>query len=262
MLARHVLAMLALALCATAASAASVSFTAFSAADWVRATSGGLVESFETLAPGTDFAAGPSVRSGELGAGGYVSHVGTFGTLGGTGTGRQCRTFFAFGPRCEQIALQDDRQTVNGTSVVEAHGQGNIVPGPPGTPGRYALSNADTRGISWNAARADGRMFDRIVFALRDPADTGRRSLDILVDSVSVFEGGPLRRLADGATWLVVLDLDRAVIGTEVSVLTSRNDGFTLDGATLHSAPIPLPASVAMLLAGLGALLLLRRRMR
>jgi hypothetical protein len=261
-IARYVAAILAVMLSVTAAGAASISFTAFSAADWLDATSGGLTETFETPTPGTRFAAGGSATSGELGARGYVSSVGRFGTLGGTGTGRQCRTYFAFGPGCEQIALQDDWQSVNGISVAAAHGQGNIVPDGDGDAGRYALSSADTLGIAWSAARSDGRMFDRIVFALRDPGDTGRRRLDILVDAVSVFEGGPLRRLADGATWLVVLDLDRAVTDAEVSILTSRNDGFTLDGAALVTTPIPVPASIALLLAGLAALLVARRQAR
>lgn len=262
-LATRIPAILALTLGAASVSASSLSFTSFDAADWTSATAGGAVETFEVVDPRTRFAAGSSATSGELDDDGYLSGLGVFTTLGGTGTGGQCATYLAHGGACEQIALQDDTRIVDGVSSAKAHGQGNILPASPGDPGRHALSSADTEGIAWTAAREDGGLFDRIVFALRDPADSGAGKLDIILDGTSLFGGDLPGRLANGATWLAVIDLDRAVASAEAGIATSRNDGFTFDGAALvETSPVPLPASVAFLLAGLGGLLALRRPRR
>jgi hypothetical protein len=235
----------------TSAHAATVTLTSFTTAGWQAASNGGVFEDFET-SDGVNrrFASGGPIpqsgpnQFGELGSTGYFSRaVGTFGTLGGVGLGTTCTDHLDIGgDGCSQIALQYDPGF---------NGQGNAFP----EDGEWSLNSADTLGIGWNAFRTDGGMFQKIVFALTDPADNNEDRLEISVNGVSRLVE---QSLADGATWLAVITLDAPTSFATIDIKTSLRDGFTLDGAAL--APIPLPASALLLLGGLGGLVLLRRR--
>jgi len=233
-----------------AAQASTITLETFTTAGWQSAAQGGIFEDFENATAAnrrfaSDLARIDPVTNdvyGELNADGYNSRVGNFTTLGGVGTGTTCTDLLdTDGGGCSQIALQYDPGI---------NGQGNAFP----ETGEWSLNSADTRGMLWSAEREDGGMFQRLVFALTDPADTGAKSLDISVDGTSKS----WTTLANGATWLAVINLDAPTNAVDVVIRTSLRDGFTLDGAAL--APVPLPASVLFLLGGLGMMAAFRRR--
>lgn len=232
-----------------AAHGATITLEKFTISGWESASSGGVFEDFENATDANRTFAGPPVRSsggneyGELDASGYFSpNVGIFQTLGGIGTGTTCTDLLDRGSAgCTQIALQYDPGI---------NGQGNVLP----ETGFWSVNSADTYGISWQARRGDGGMFQRVAFALTDPADTGDKRLEISVGGSSkTWED-----LEDGETWLAVITLDAPTDAATIDIRTSLRDGVTLDGAAI--APVPLPATVLMLLGALGMMFAFRRR--
>jgi hypothetical protein len=233
------LAALALALgVGSAAQAATISFESFTTAAWQDATQGGVVEDFENATDLNRTFAGPPDRTlngntyGELDQFGYVSqNVGIFQSAGGVGLGTTCTDLLDRGSAgCNQIALQYDPGI---------NGQGNVYP----ETGQWSLNSADTLGIVWRASLPGGGLFQRIVFALNDPGDNNEDKLTITVGDTSKT----WTSLEDGATWLAIIDLDAPTDLALIDIQTSLRDGFTLDGAGLSIAPIPLPASALLL---------------
>lgn len=248
----------AVALCAvgitTSAGAVSLQFQAFSPAAWQsQVIPNAAIEDFEQ--PGDTYAFEPGGlpkslngnQFGELDSNGYVSQqVGSFTSFGSnvpeTFSGSTCQSNDIDGQGCDQIALQYD-PAING--------QGNLLPAA----GFWSLNSNDTLGISWHADLGDGRMFDRVAFALKDAADTGDKRLDIFVDGVL---RGTQTQLANANELLVTIDFGKAVSSAKIDIVTSTRDGVTIDGAVI--APVPLPATLLLLLGGLGALAMVRRR--
>lgn len=235
-----------------------VTFEAFDPTNWSSAVGSGVFEDFENATDANrQFEGVPRDEGGnlfgELDDNGFRSDtVGHFTTLGGIGGGSTCTDNLNLsGSNCDQIALQFDPGL---------NGQGNVLPDD----GFWSLNSADTFGIGWTAERGDGGMFQRIVFALTDPADTGGQSLDISLslDGTNFESLVQENSLPDGAEWLVVLDLPAPTDLAYIEIRTEQGnpgfDGFTIDGTAL--APIPLPASALLLLGGVGALVAMRRR--
>jgi hypothetical protein len=163
-------------------------------------------------------------------------------TSGGTGSGGTCR---ALGDgSCTNIALQYDLNT---------HGQDNITP----VDGKWSLNSNDTLGFVWTAVLPDGGLFDGLVVALRDAVDAGAR--------LDVTAGGVTRSFSNfrnGNVTIFQILFEEDVSEATVSFINTRpNDGFNIDGAAIVDiAPVPLPAPVLMLLGGLGAFAIVRRR--
>ncbi|GFE52193.1 hypothetical protein So717_39460 [Roseobacter cerasinus] len=196
---------------------------------------------------GEDFEAlGQSRGEGEVGAS-LATSVGTFTSLGGTGTGG---SVIGTGT---QLALRD------GT----VFGRQNVVP----LGGSWFLDSNDTWGISWSLNT--GTLFDRVSFVINDASDVGA-FLRITAgnDTKELRTGG---RLPNGNARTVEIDFGQAVSSAEITLgnfFTSGgdrfrlNDGFSIDGIAVASvpdgnedpAPVPLPASVLLLGAALGGL--------
>ncbi|MEM6610269.1 MAG: VPLPA-CTERM sorting domain-containing protein [Pseudomonadota bacterium] len=240
---RHTLAAAVLlsALPVTGALAASIHATDFTQAAYNAATSGGTFV-------GLDFEAeGDAAGEGEVGPA-LVTHVGTFTTMGGTGSGGTVSGLP--GNTGTELALRD----------------GNTYGRVDTVGGRWYLDSNDTYGILWNADLG-GALFKSLTFVLTDGSDVGAYlRVSAAGSDYELRSGG---RLPNGYSSLVTItfeDYVQSALVELVNYTTSggtalrRNDGFSIDGVQVELAPVPLPAAGLMLVAGLGGLAALRRR--
>lgn len=250
---KHLILSTAIAMSTTAVGAATITVDPFSPADFDALTSsdGAVIEDFEMSSGEPEFVGfvDADATEGEL-AGPLTTKVGTFASLGGSGSGSTCDANSVSGT-CSQIALEQD--TING--------QGNLLP----TDGEWAVSSNDTLGVSWLAKLDSGKLFNQVIFTLRDAVDRS----DELSLAISTSEGGLFTifgRQPNDTQQIVVIDfLGNGVSEVTIDIALNANkpdDGFTIDGATLIATPVPLPASALLLIGGVGAIGLMRRRRR
>lgn len=214
----------------TAAGAATISISTFEISDFDTRSAGGVVEDFESYAGGTWNNA-------------TVTRVGTFASIGGTGSGSTCGTLGA--APCTSLAIQDS------SAVGAINGQGNLVP----LAGTKALNSNDTLGLIWNVFTTPGSLFSGVVFGLRDAADIRGTTFRVTTNDGST---ATLTAQSNNNTKLVAIDFGGRVSGATIEMTTAQNDAFTIDGATI--SPVPIPAAGFLLVGGLGALGALRAR--
>jgi hypothetical protein len=216
--------------------AATISVSTFSPAAYSAAVSGtAVVENFESFSEGNV-------------ANGFSTAVGTFSTLGGTGTGGTV-TGAGFANDGTKLAIRDGN--VYGRTSTTAALSGNASDD-------MFLDSNDTWGIMWNVSLG-GSMFNSLVFTLTDASDVGA-TLHILADGALRTISG----LGDGAKRIVSVDFGYAISGATLILANYKNgrlvanDGFSIDDAAVNA--VPLPASALLLLGGLGGLAAMRRR--
>lgn len=256
MMKRLLAAAAALALSAGVAQAATITVSEFSKAGYVNALAslGPSVvrEDFED----EDYAVG-NVGNG-TGDPGFKTKVGTFRTMGGTGSGGTVRDP---DPDLDGTKLAIRTGYVYGrssTTDLLASPTDNDDP-DDGILDKFLDSN-DTFGIRWNVDI--GSMFTRLVFVLTDATDVGAK-MTIKTDGA---EDAVLFGLGEGNRRLVVVDFGSAVRFAEIAFFNSNkrngngfpNDGFSIDDIAVSAVPLPAPA--LMLLAGLGGLAAFRRK--
>lgn len=219
-----------------AVQAATISITSFDGSGFAAATAGATIEDFE------------SYRSKR-----WISStrtaVGSFSSMGGTGSGSVCGNNNDGIARCNGLGIQ----------IGSDSGQGNLWPAS----GMTALSSNDTFGIIWDVFLAGNAAFDSVVFGLRDAADVRGTVFTISAGG----ETRELRAQADNNEKLVRIDFGRSLTNATVQMFNTNakggmkaNDGFTIDGAAVNVTPVPLPAGMVLLLGGVAALGAMRAR--
>lgn len=218
---------------AGAAQAATIKVTAFDIAGFNTATTSPdmIIQDFEAI--------GVQKGRGQL-PGPLDTNVGTFSAIaeGEAGSGSTCT---ASTGDCTKLFL-------NNTTV---NGQGNSIP----TVGIWSLNANDTFGISWDVLKKEGgSLFNRVVFVMMDAADQGANVKITVGETIANFAG-----LIPGNRQLIVVDFAERIDAANIEIRSSKlNDSFSIDGASV--GVVPLPAGGLLLLTGLGALALRRRR--
>lgn len=227
---------------ATATQASTISISSFDATSYGALASNGTVlaaENFEGYSEG-------NVDDG------FSTSVGTFSTLGGTGSGGTV-TNADFSPNDgTKLAIRDGN----------VYGRVSTTQFLSGNPADdMFLDSNDTFGISWTASLG-GTLFDQILLTLTDAADAGARMFVRNGADFSSFTSA-----GNGNRQTILISFDNAVSSAEILFesryrhddnLLRRNDGFSVDDIQLSA--VPLPASLGFLLAGLAGMGVMSRR--
>lgn len=191
-----------------------------------------------------------------------VTNVGSFQTIGGTGSGGTVKD-----PGNNTTPTNTGKQLALRDGTV--YGRKNVVP----TPGSWFLDSNDTHGMKWDVSLG-GTLFNKLIFALTDATDVGAFLRIIVNGEVETVLNKNV--YTNGTTKLVMVDFGEAVKSATIilgnyafasaptCVTTARmnctdkpfiNDGFSIDG--IQVSAVPLPAGILLLgtaLAGFGAM--------
>lgn len=223
---------------AAQAQASTISVSVFSVADYTAAVGG-----FTTIATedfeGFTLAANGAFQS----ASGTInsSTVGSFASLGGTGSGG---TVTGAGTDGTKIAVREGN--VFGRQSTTDNITGNKALD-------QFLDSNDTLGISW-MVDLGGSLFNRIAFVMTDATDTGAK-LTISAGGVSEEFSG----LGRSNQQIVLVSFASLQSLASITLQHNRiNDGLSVDDIAVGA--VPLPAGGMLLLTGLGAVAAMRRR--
>lgn len=170
-------------------------------------------------------------------AGGLDTAVGSFSSLGGTGSGGS-------------VVGSGTGLSLKTAASGNAFGRSNGTPG-----GAWWLDSNDTFGIGWTVST--GTAFDVIAFMLSDAADVGA-TLTVSADGTVLDQ---ILNRANATRSLVVISFGAPVLTAGINLRNDRlNDGLGIDEALVGIAPVPLPAGGLLLLSALGGVALVRRR--
>lgn len=219
--------------------AASITVSDFNAGNYNSIVSGygtAIVEDFESFAEGNV-------------ANGFATSVGTFSTLGGTGSGGTVK-YADFANDGSKLAVRDGN--VYGRTSTTAALSGDR------SDDKFLDSN-DTFGISWMVSLG-GEKFNSLVLTLTDATDVGAIMRITVGEDTYAFSG-----LGNAAKKIVEIDFDGPIETASIffgnwnrSGGLKLNDGFSLDDIAVSE--VPLPASALLLLGGLAGLGAMRRK--
>lgn len=234
---------------ATAAEAATVSVMRFQTTGDVATARafGADYAAANAVIAGTGFEGTPAIPGST--AGNVISTgAGVFSGLGGAGSGGSA------------VTPHDEIKVRSGV----VGGRLNITEG-----GANWLDSNDTLGMSWVVDAAALNLsggFRSLSFFLTDAVDTGATmtiSAGASAETLSVTHSIARYTQPNGMINFIALAFDQTVQFARIDFRNSGlNDGFGIDEARIHLAPIPVPAAFGLLAAALTGLGLLARRRR
>lgn len=170
-----------------------------------------------------------------------ATNVGSFTSLGGTGTGHSA---------------------IKGGHGLEVRQDNPFKWGRHGLEANKWLDSNDTYGMAWQVSGLD--TFNALTFFLTDVADVGAKFSIKVGETLSGIIIGEHARTANGTIHFVRILLPEPVSDLLVELRHNRlNDGFGIDGVMVaRIAPIPVPPAAALLVSGVVLLAGLRRRRR
>lgn len=179
---------------------------------------------------------------------GFVTAVGTFSTLGGTGSGGTVSNA-PFANDGTKLAIRDGN--VYGRTSTTKILTGNSADD-------QFLDSNDTFGIEW-VADLGGSMFNKLLLTLTDAADVGAQ---LKVSTGNDFQ--TLVTAGNGNRQIVLVEFANPV--SSATVLFENmgnnglrtNDGFSLDDIAVSA--VPIPAGFILLGTAYGGLAAMRRR--
>ncbi len=128
--------------------------------------------------------------------------------------------------------------------------------------GNNWLDSNDTYGMNWEVGGLPA--FNALSFILTDVADQGGKFSIKIGDTLFSEVLGGSGRLVDGGIYVVSILLPEAVNSLTVLLQNSTlKDGFGIDHirvALEQPSPVPLPPAVLLIVAGMGAIAVVRRR--
>lgn len=138
------------------------------------------------------------------------------------------------------------------------YGRFNVTPD-----GKNWLDSNDCEGILWSVLAPGSTDLKKIAFLLTDIDDVGNVIFSITVkdgstELVALPRASTTANLGDGKLHLVTMSFAKRTDDIKIKMINGSGDGFGIDGIRLSA--VPLPAGGVLLLAGLGGLVLLRRR--
>lgn len=231
------------ALFGSGASAATLSWTSYDKSELAQAQSDRALIDTDTLVAFEDFESFSPVTSNATGSTTpLATAVGVFTTTAGNRCGGSC------------LSPDDESLVRNATN----YGRYNTTSG-----GSQWLDSNDNEAI--NLAADGGVKFDSLSFFLTDIDDVGPVTFSIDVEG-QVFDiasdvfGGQRQGNAD--LFLVQIGFGSLVDTATLSLIIDDGDGFGLDDVRLGSSvsPVPVPASLPLLAAGLGLMGWMKRR--
>ncbi|MEO1552010.1 MAG: VPLPA-CTERM sorting domain-containing protein [Pseudomonadota bacterium] len=179
---------------------------------------------------------------------GFSTAVGTFATIGGTGTGGTVSQA-NFANDGSKLAIRDGNVfgRVSTTQLLTGNAADDQF-----------LDSNDTFGIAWTASLG-GTLFDKLLLTLTDAADVGAR---MRVSTGLTTE--TLVTAGNGNQQMVLVEFSSAVSSASIFFENVRdngnltNDGFSLDDIAISA--VPLPAGALLLGSALVGLMGARRR--
>jgi hypothetical protein len=126
----------------------------------------------------------------------------------------------------------------------------------------YWIDSQDIDKLKWSVRSATP--FYSLIFALTDAHDQTNSHFEMFVEGGATWTSiwNIPNQMEDGNLFWLSVDFKEPMTSTTLLFSTRRDDGFGIRAASLtdQPAPVPLPASAAFLLAGVGGLIAFRRR--
>lgn len=126
--------------------------------------------------------------------------------------------------------------------------------------GQYLDSN-DVVDLTWEVDLG-GSLFKSLIFVMTDATDVNS-TLKIIAGADEYTYTIPGKEYGNAERRIVKVDFGKFISSATIDFENSKkNDGLSIDDIAAHVAPVPLPASILLLGAGIAGLRLMRRKQK